>query len=349
MAISNRQWATIERRSGVPRHVMQVLLNRGERSGQNAVSPAGAFGRAQLMPATARALERKYRISARGEFGNVLAGALYLGEQKRHFGDWRRAFAAYNAGPGAVEKYGGVPPYRETQDYVKRTMSALGSGGGDLGRQTSPPASKSSVKNLPTLRFDNPLRRPEMPNFGTSALFNIAQGRDPVEEMQYLAEQMTQYKALPPQQKWMSGALPKIPKEQSHTVPGMKGRGKAKGKVILLSGADRAGMKTQQDILSFAQHVSSVFGRPLRVGTGTRHSQMTVNGRVSQHWEGHAVDIPASGATLTRMGQAALIAAGADPRWARKQKGGLFNVNGRQVIYNTNEGGNHWNHLHLGA
>jgi hypothetical protein len=76
---------------------------------------------------------------------------------------------------------------------------------------------------------------------------------------------------------------------------------------------------------------------------------MTVNGRQSQHWTGHAVDIAASGKALTRMGQAALIAAGADPKWARKQKGGLYNIGGRQIIFNTNEGGDHWNHLHLGA
>jgi cell wall-associated NlpC family hydrolase len=133
MALTERQWQTIEKRSGVPRHVMQVLLNRGERSAQSSVSPMGATGRAQLMPQTARNLERKYKISTAGEFGNVLGGALYLGEQKRNFGNWRLAFAAYNAGPGAVQKYHGVPPYKETQDYVNRTMSALAQDGGSPG------------------------------------------------------------------------------------------------------------------------------------------------------------------------------------------------------------------------
>jgi hypothetical protein len=95
--------------------------------------------------------------------------------------------------------------------------------------------------------------------------------------------------------------------------------------------------------------VAGIYGQPLTVGTGTNHSQMTVNGNVSQHWSGHAVDIPATGSTLIRMGQDALIAAGMNPRQARKQRGGLYNVGGRQIIFNTHIGGDHTNHLHLGA
>jgi hypothetical protein len=133
-------------------------------------------------------------------------------------------------------------------------------------------------------------------------------------------------------------------------APGAPGQGPGKlGRISFAPGADRPGAHTQKDIIAFANRVSGVFGQPLRVGTGTNHSQMTVNGNQSQHWTGEAVDIPATGKKLLRMGQAALIAAGADPRWARKQTGGLFNIGGRQIIFRTTEGGNHWNHLHLGA
>jgi hypothetical protein len=103
------------------------------------------------------------------------------------------------------------------------------------------------------------------------------------------------------------------------------------------------------DIIGFARQVAGVYGKPLTIGTGTNHNQFVLGtNRQSAHWTGEAADIPASGAKLTRLGQAALIAAGMSPREARKQKGGLFNVGGRQIIFNSMEGGNHYNHLHIG-
>lgn len=121
------------------------------------------------------------------------------------------------------------------------------------------------------------------------------------------------------------------------------------GSVKIAPGADRPGVRTGKGILRFARKVSSQFGGPLTVGTGTHHSQFTVDGNVSQHWSGDAVDIPARGKRLIRMGQAALIAAGMPERRARTIRGGLFNVGGRQIIFNTNKGGDHYDHLHLGA
>lgn len=110
---------------------------------------------------------------------------------------------------------------------------------------------------------------------------------------------------------------------------------------------DRAGAPTSKQVLNFARQVSQVFGRPITLGTGTQHSRMTVNGNVSDHWDGHALDLPATGRRLILMGQAALIAAGMSPRKARQQTGGLFNVGGHQIIFNTQEGGDHTTHLHI--
>jgi hypothetical protein len=75
---------------------------------------------------------------------------------------------------------------------------------------------------------------------------------------------------------------------------------------------------------------------------------------VSDHWDGWGADIPASGAALTRLGQSALIALGMPEAQARKAKGGIYNLKyGKrrrvQIIFNTNEGGNHYNHLHIGV
>jgi len=80
-----------------------------------AKSHAGAYGLAQLIPSTARYLG--VDVSAR--YKDFDGAARYLKEQYCAFGSWRLALAAYNAGPGAVKKYGGVPPFKETRNYVK--------------------------------------------------------------------------------------------------------------------------------------------------------------------------------------------------------------------------------------
>lgn len=87
------------------------------------VSSAGAIGEMQLMPATARALG----VNPWSTRDNLRGGAAYLGGLVRRYdGDLIRALAAYNAGPTAVDRFGGVPPYRETQAYVAAVMNRLG-------------------------------------------------------------------------------------------------------------------------------------------------------------------------------------------------------------------------------
>lgn len=86
----------------------------------NAVSSAGAQGLMQLMPSTAKALGCSDPFDPEQ---NVDAGAKYLKQQINRFGSVELALAAYNAGAGAVMKYGGVPPYRETQNYVRKVLS----------------------------------------------------------------------------------------------------------------------------------------------------------------------------------------------------------------------------------
>ena len=92
----------------------------GGRPGQ--VSRAGAIGEMQLMPATARALG----VDPRDSVQNYRGGATYLGAlMRRYDGDLLRTLAAYNAGPGAVDRHQGAPPYRETQAYVAAVMERL--------------------------------------------------------------------------------------------------------------------------------------------------------------------------------------------------------------------------------
>ncbi len=107
-------------KAGLPREIVHSIAKAESAFQQNAVSPKGAVGLMQLMPATAAALNAD-PYNARQ---NAEAGAEYLAELlARYDGKVSKAVAAYNAGPGAVDKYKGIPPYRETINYVNRVLS----------------------------------------------------------------------------------------------------------------------------------------------------------------------------------------------------------------------------------
>jgi len=107
------------RKYGLPPAFVRAVVAAESGYHPNAVSPKGALGLMQLMPATARELNADPRITAQ----NVDAGTRYLRDLLLKY-DFRayHALAAYNAGPGAVEKYHGVPPYRETHDYILNVL-----------------------------------------------------------------------------------------------------------------------------------------------------------------------------------------------------------------------------------
>lgn len=106
------------RRHGVPEDLFLRLVQQESGWNAGAVSNKGATGLAQLMPGTAARLG----VNAGDPQENLDGGARYLRMMYDRFGDWKLALAAYNAGPEAVVKYGGVPPYSETATYVRRIM-----------------------------------------------------------------------------------------------------------------------------------------------------------------------------------------------------------------------------------
>ncbi|WP_299626689.1 lytic transglycosylase domain-containing protein [uncultured Tateyamaria sp.] len=103
------------RKHGVPEDLFLRLVQQESGWNSKARSHKGAYGLAQLMPATARALG----VDREDPGQNLEGGARYLKKQYQTFGSWRLALAAYNAGPGAVKRYNGVPPFKETRNYVK--------------------------------------------------------------------------------------------------------------------------------------------------------------------------------------------------------------------------------------
>jgi len=144
------------RQYGIPENLLRRVIMAESGGNAHARSPVGALGLMQLMPGTARGLGVENPFDPRE---NIMGGSKYLAEQFHKFGSWRKALAAYNAGPGAVVKYGGVPPFSETQNYVHEILGGLP----NVGAASPMLPSAATASAGPGVSAPTPA--PHMPNF----------------------------------------------------------------------------------------------------------------------------------------------------------------------------------------
>lgn len=116
-------WRQVARQAaisaGIDADIFERQIGAESNFNPNAGSPAGAQGIAQIMPATAKG----WKVDPMNPTAALNAAAKAMGKYLNSYGgDWKRALAAYNAGVGAVAKYNGVPPYAETQNYIKKIL-----------------------------------------------------------------------------------------------------------------------------------------------------------------------------------------------------------------------------------
>jgi hypothetical protein len=334
------------RRYGLDPRVFVRQIQQESGFDPSAVSPAGATGIAQIMPATARG----WGVNPRDPIASLNAAAKNMARYVKQYGSYENALRAYNAGPGAIQASKG---YAETNNYVRtilggRSPSTKGVSAGGGGRTPKrlaydPGALSSAVQTLaqpppPTISA------PAAPAF--AAKLALPQG--------YQAPETS---GAPAPKQDLSAALAQIAQTGLAEVPSktsggqrIGGGGGGGGAVRLAPRGSYSG--TTGPVNQLAKLAARVAGTS--VTSGKRDTVSTASGGVSDHYAGNesanARDI---GGTPAQMDRAAVAIARALGISYRKGQPLVANVNRNglrfQILYRTNVGGDHFDHIHVGA
>jgi hypothetical protein len=351
---------------GITGDVLLAKLEKGESGGSGtAKSNAGARAWFQFMPGTRQSVVQKFGIDPwRSEHEARDAAVLHLTGKLGN----APGLEGYNPGGGKAyvryilgQKVGHVAPSR-----IPGSAPSVGGVSGTGVNPTQPFSPGSGSQALAALlgaatgpqHTPPPVTLAPPPAFAASAAMPAGYqapeaGAPPAPKPTIDPQQLQALTDL---------ALPKIRQPTSGGggggVGGVSGQIPAgrRGTVRVAASANRAGVGLSGELTHFVSLVSGRARQPITITTGTNHNRLTVNGNVSDHWDGHAADIavPVDSREGDHIASAALQAAGVSKARAMKlaRSGGLFNVNYRghrvQVIWKTYEGGNHHNHVHVG-
>lgn len=345
----------VARKYGIPE--AGFLAQIGMESGWNpsARSPAGALGIAQFMPGTAKAVG----VNPMDPFSSLEGMGKHMTALRRNLGSWDLALAGYNAGGGAVQEYKGVPPYRETQNYVRKLAPYFKGGGAPAPQR---PAGGRTAPSGGALDPQAQLQA-AAPHIDAQALLGLLQrtsqatlrGQAPGPEYMRALSGIIQNARINPQAEMVgeqvAAAAPQIARAgrtvNPRNIP-------MQGGLAPIDNQDWGGSK--QKALELAPFA---FQHGLKVSSHKRDRQMTASGGVSDHYKGnpnaYAFDFGWGGASPTpaadRAASQIVAALGGPKNWGRT--GGNFVVTRGgfryQVIYRSNVGGNHYNHIHLGV
>jgi hypothetical protein len=160
---------------GLPADVFLRLINQESGFKIDALSSKGAYGPAQLMPDTAAELG----VNREDPRENIFGGAKYLRQQLDRFGQMPLALAAYNAGAGNVEKYGGIPPFKETQGYIQSILGSMDGQPLSAMRNTNMSMNPNAPQRTGLLGALDILRKPD-PATGMTGMQRLGRALDPL-------------------------------------------------------------------------------------------------------------------------------------------------------------------------
>jgi hypothetical protein len=319
-------------------------------------SSAGAKGPTQFTAGSRKVAIDKFGIDPWRSYDEAFHGAALhlLGEI-----NGRRGLSGYNPGdasyPGYILKQK-IGPIRETRGAQTAAGGTSAGGVVDAAGPSAQPGQDltSALIGALTGPQQRQVSAPPMPSFAAKATLPAGYQPQQPSSPPVKSDRSALLSLLSQAAPTLSGGVQQ--QEQSPAAGGGSTSAGRIGRVVIAAGAERPGIGLAKSTLGFLHRIAGISGRTITVGTGTRHSKYTVDGNVSDHWDGHAADLPVP--VDSRQGDLvaahALQAAGVP--WGRAiqmaRRGGLYTLehDGHrvQVIWKTNQGGNHHNHVHVG-